>query len=661
MASLPEKRGTTIHGGTPRGKTSDHPIPGISKLWRESLGDPAIRIAILDGPVDLRHPSLDGAQLESVPSLVSSVCDDGAACRHGTHITSLIFGQHHGPVKGLAPRCSGVIIPIFESDEDGPYFRPCSQLDLARAITQAVEFGAQIINISGGQFTPSGSAYPLLADTIRACAARGVLIVSATGNESCECLHVPAALSSVLAVGAMNAGGEPLEFSNWGGPYQIQGILAPGENVLGAEPGGRTARRSGTSYATAIVSGVAALILSALRKRGMKFDPYRVRSALLESALGCDFRAIQDCRRLLAGRLNIAGAMSILCEGNVIMSEITETQAVEPPSDRPEPQESSPVIPAPPEQSPAEVGISPSEVQPSDCGCQKCAAGAAPQLVFALGELGYDFSSEARMDSFVQRLKRPERKLAYDRNAIVGHLNDHLTDASSLEWTLSIHGTVIYSIRPTGPFAADTYRELKNALAKQEEYRLEDGEEVGRISVPGVIAGTTRLLSGQVVPVIIPELHGMFQWTTAELIKVLLKDKPELAKDATEAVKKKREEEDQKDKQLYLNFLNRVYYELRNLGVSSHDRAINFAGTNVHEMKAICKDVRDSKERMELDHIQAQPSAICRPGSDCWDILVSFFYPDRHVQAVRKVYRYTVDVSDVVPVTVGRMRHWYTR
>ncbi len=33
----------------------------------------------------------------------------------------------------------------------------------------------------------------------------------------------------------------------------------------------------------------------------------------------------------------------------------------------------------------------------------------------------------------------------------------------------------------------------------------------------------------------------------------------------------------------------------------------------------------------------------------------------RHVQTVRKVYRFTVDVSDVVPVTVGTMRSWFVR
>jgi hypothetical protein len=47
--------------------------------------------------------------------------------------------------------------------------------------------------------------------------------------------------------------------------------------------------------------------------------------------------------------------------------------------------------------------------------------------------------------------------------------------------------------------------------------------------------------------------------------------------------------------------------------------------------------------------------------SEGWDMLVYFFYPHRPEQHVRNVYRYTVDVSDVIPVTVGRMRSWFTR
>ena len=56
---------------------------------------------------------------------------------------------------------------------------------------------------AAGQLVPSGIAEPELAAAVRACASAGVLIVAAVGNDGCDCLHVPAALPCVLAVGTV--------------------------------------------------------------------------------------------------------------------------------------------------------------------------------------------------------------------------------------------------------------------------------------------------------------------------------------------------------------------------------------------------------------------------------------------------------------------------
>src|SRR5947209_3402459 len=104
------------------------PLPDVESLWAETLGDERIGVAVLDGPVDGAHRSFRGARLHQLEGLVAGACDAGPACRHGTHVASVLFGQHDGPVKGVAPRCRGVLLPIFES-VDAQSFRPCSQLD----------------------------------------------------------------------------------------------------------------------------------------------------------------------------------------------------------------------------------------------------------------------------------------------------------------------------------------------------------------------------------------------------------------------------------------------------------------------------------------------------------------------------------------------------
>lgn len=276
----------------------------IDSLWSESYGDSRIRVAILDGSVDCSHPSLATASLAELDGLACMASSEGSASQHGTHVASVIFGQHGSPILGIAPNCQGILIPIFRDGQDGSLIAS-SQTDLAFAITRAVEQGVHIINISAGELSHTGMAEPMLVEAVRKCVSAGILIVAATGNQGCDCLNIPGALPSVLAVGAMDKDGIPMKSSNWGEAYQNHGILAYGDHVIGAKAGGGSIVGSGTSYATAIVSGVVALLLSIQLKYGQSPDPLFIRQVLLETALKDD----RDSRRLLAGRLNAEGAL----------------------------------------------------------------------------------------------------------------------------------------------------------------------------------------------------------------------------------------------------------------------------------------------------------------------------------------------------------------
>jgi hypothetical protein len=85
---------------------------------------------------------------------------------------------------------------------------------------------------------------------------------------------------------------------------------------------------------------------------------------------------------------------------------------------------------------------------------------------------------------------------------------------------------------------------------------------------------------------------------------------------------------------------------------------LNYAATNAFQVHQAFQ--RAIEEQTELNAIDAERSAICRPGADCWDVKLTFFNPARRFEQAIKVYRFTVDVSDVVPVTVGSMRQWHT-
>ena len=60
---------------------------------------------------------------------------------------------------------------------------------------------------------------------------------------------------------------------------------------------------------------------------------------------------------------------------------------------------------------------------------------------------------------------------------------------------------------------------------------------------------------------------------------------------------------------------------------------------------------------MELDSIEVEKSPFCRLDSDCWDVKLKFFDPENGSRA-KKVYRFTIDVSYIIPVTLGKVRSW---
>lgn len=710
-------------------------LKGIQSLWSKTLGDPNICIAILDSPVDKSHPCFEGAHISHLQTLASGGSREGGSGQHGTHVASVIFGQHNSSVRGLAPECRGLIIPVFSDGIDGS-LSPCSQLDLARAITQAVENDANIINISGGQLTQTTQAEPLLAKAVQLCAEKNVLIVAAAGNNGCACIHIPAAMPSVLAVGAMDDEGNPVGFSNWGDAYKKQGVLTLGKDILGAMPGGSTILKSGTSFATPIVSGIAALLLSLQRHIGANPDPHLIRDIILNSALPCNFEEHADCSRFLAGTLNVSSAIDLLFEKEqipILASEnmnmenqhrniaiplepvaIQDAQSI--PSQKKkaemkkpinisnidnldihpaskninEPQESNLITTSDKYETPSSeeeqyMSIEPSntpltvttiETQRKDnqmtqqtessdisspindqvAASEGCNCGGGPvTLVYALGTLGIDFWTEARRDAIQQAMPTGTNPANFGQ--LLTHFESSPWDASSVIWTLNLDLTPLYAIVPTGPFANTVYERLRAYLSDQNVGRIT------RVSIPGVIQGSVTLMSGQTIPVVVPEVRQMYGWETADLAKAILKERPKRS-DFPEGDDGDRNYNEaivlyDKRRESFESFLIRLYFDLRNEGDTPEKRALNFAGTNAVQLGDTFERAFET-EQTALDTIEVVRSPFCRPDSICFDIKFVFYDPI-NTNNSRRVYRYTIDVSDVSPVTVDRVKSWLQR
>ena len=223
----------------------------VEAIWAISKGATNIKIAVLDSAVDIDHPCFGGAALYT---LIDDPAASTTPSEHGTSVASVLFANHDSPIQGLAPACSGLLIPIYErSPITGAL--SCSQEQMASAIRLAVNNSAHIINISGGQLTPATQTDLDLRNAVQYALDNKVLVVAAAGNDGCDCVHVPASIPGVLVAGAANSQGQPMPFSNYGNEYHREGLLVPAHHVQAAGLNGTLVQKTSTSIATPIVGG----------------------------------------------------------------------------------------------------------------------------------------------------------------------------------------------------------------------------------------------------------------------------------------------------------------------------------------------------------------------------------------------------------------------
>lgn len=184
---------------------------------------------------------------------------------HGTAMASLIAGTDAND-GGVAP--GSELLDIRVADVNGE----SNTALVAQGIMQAVDDGAEVINISLG--TSGDSA--MLRKAIEYAQAHGVVVVAAAGNEQQTTLSYPAGYEGVISVGAVDANHEQAYFSNSG---ENLFISAPGVGIVSAYSDNRMVVSNGTSQATAITSGTVSTMLS------WGYTPQNVAQALASSAL----------------------------------------------------------------------------------------------------------------------------------------------------------------------------------------------------------------------------------------------------------------------------------------------------------------------------------------------------------------------------------------
>ncbi|MFY1685221.1 S8 family serine peptidase [Micromonospora sp. WMMD730] len=209
-------------------------------------------IAVPDSGVD-RHPDLARNILPGI-DLVPGGSGDGRGDRdgHGTGMAGLIAahgqGRGHG-IIGIAPKAK--ILPIFYSPphEDGDID------NLAAAIEYATAKHADIISISG-----VASISVRLQQAVKAALDADIIVVAAAGNQpNSSVVGYPASERGVLSVGGIGRDGKHAPISVSGPEIDV---VAPAVDIYSTSINGRYRKGTGTSDATAIVAGAAALVRS---------------------------------------------------------------------------------------------------------------------------------------------------------------------------------------------------------------------------------------------------------------------------------------------------------------------------------------------------------------------------------------------------------------
>lgn len=235
----------------------------LLEAWKKFKKKKEIVVAVVDTGIDREHPFLEkNIFVESGKVDPSNFGVDFSKDRkgkgmpidnhgHGTHVSGII--------KSIFPEVKILALKYYNPNASG-----VDNLNsTVEALRYAVDHNVDVINYSGGGPEAAAEELRVLKEAER----KGILVVAAAGNEESNIddnkkAYFPASygLKNIITVTAHDEDLKILNSSNYG--RSRVDIFAPGYRIKSSLQNGRTGYLTGTSQATAFVTGVAALIKS---------------------------------------------------------------------------------------------------------------------------------------------------------------------------------------------------------------------------------------------------------------------------------------------------------------------------------------------------------------------------------------------------------------
>jgi subtilisin family serine protease len=258
-------------------------LVGLSPLMDRTEGRPEILVGLVDGPIATDRPEFGTARFLPVSGRSAEGCSrtTSAACVHGTYVAGILAARRGSGAPGVCPGCTFMVRSVFPEHVSDGRIPAVAARTLAEAVQDLLNAHIHVINLSLSLDESTTSYDRELTAVLSAAARRGVVVVSAAGNQgtlrSTPLTHHP----WVIPVAGCDEDGRITAESNFGRTISAQGVRAPGVVVSLAPNGTRRVFR-GTSAAAPFVTGAIALLLSLFPNS----TGSEVRRAVLESAVG---------------------------------------------------------------------------------------------------------------------------------------------------------------------------------------------------------------------------------------------------------------------------------------------------------------------------------------------------------------------------------------
>src|SRR5579863_2850396 len=253
------------NAGLSGGDPAQYALSKLRLPQAHTLADGAnVTIAVIDSGIDLKHPEFAGVTITPFDALDGK---DGPHA-HGTGVAGAIIS--HVRLMGSAPAAHILAIRAFGTSGKAP---ESTSFVILRGPDLAAAHGARIVNMSF-----AGPKDAIVGRGLAALAARNIVMVAAAGNAGPKSPPLyPAADPSVMAVSATDAQDRLFAASNRG---SYIALAAPGVDLFLPAPDDKYQITSGTSFSSAYISGLAALVL----QRNPALKPDEVRAILMKTA-----------------------------------------------------------------------------------------------------------------------------------------------------------------------------------------------------------------------------------------------------------------------------------------------------------------------------------------------------------------------------------------